>query len=313
MAARRLFFLLVILSTNSFGSVKDNILKRKIDYRANEQRLESTLLGIANVGDFSFSYDPSIIAGDSIITLNIENSTVKDVLDVIFSKSLVYKVSGNHLILLKSKPKKKKENIRYSVSGFVYDDKTGERLSSTTVYEVYTLTSTITDEQGFYSFRLQKKYEEFGLAFSKKEFIDTLVMVKPADIKMNMRLRQKWTQEELEAKSPDLETSVKPFDKISVVQTFVPKDQFSRSDNIDVIESRPAQISLIPKIGTNLKMSGSIENSFSLNIFVGYSAGVRVMELGGLANINKQNVSGFQAAGFSNVVGDEPKVCSWLV
>lgn len=296
-----LFYVLIFYPFTGFS--QDNILKRKINYQAENQRLESVLLGIANVGDFSFSYNPKIIPGDSLVNLKIEESSVKEVMDVIFLGNIAYKVSGNHLILLRNKPTKLKEKLNYSVSGIVYDANSGQRLVSTTIYEVYTLASTITDEQGYYELNLTKKYDEFGLAFSKRDFVDTLVLVQPADHNIDIQLRQKWSQQELAAKQPDLRTSVKPLENISAVQKFVPKDQYVRSDNIDIIERRPVQISLIPKIGTNTKMSGSIENAFSLNVFAGYSAGVRVMEIGGFANINKRHVTGFQAAGLSNIVG----------
>ena len=307
MAVGKQLFFFILLLLPYCGFSQGDILTRKISFEAENQRLESVLLGIANVGDFSFSYNPEIIPGDSAVDLHVSNSSVKEVLDVVFDKNIIYKVSGNHLILLKEKPEKIKENIKYAVSGFVYDANTGEKLVSATIYEVYTLASTITDEQGYYTLNLTKKYQEFGLSISKKTFLDTLVIVQPKDQNIDIQLRQKWTQEELAIKEPNLETSVKPLDNISIVQKFVPNDQFVRSVNIDVIERRTAQISLIPKIGTNTKMSGSIENSFSINILAGYSAGVRIMEIGGLMNINKRHVSGFQAAGLSNIVGGRTK------
>lgn len=297
----QLFYILICISINS--QAQENILKRKINFSAEDQRLESVLLGIANVGDFSFSYNPQIIPGDSLINLTVENSSVKDVMDIIFMSKIVYKVSGNHLILLKDKPAKAKEKVNYSVSGYVYEASTGKRLVSTTIYEVYTLASTITDEQGHYTLNLTKKYNEFGLAYSKRDFVDTLILVRPANHTIDIQLRQKWTQEELELKQPDLETSVKPLQNISMVNKFVPNDQYVRADNIDIIEYRTAQISLIPKIGTNSKMSGSIENAISINVLAGYSAGVRIVEIGGLMNINKRHVKGIQAAGLSNIVG----------
>ncbi len=300
--SKHLFFYLFLLLP-FIGFSQENILKRKISFEVNNQKLESVLLGIANVGDFSFSYNPQIIPGDSSVNLSVSNSSVKEVLDVIFHKKIVYKVSGNHLILLKNKPVKVKENISYKVSGYVFDANTGERLVSTTIYEVYTLTSTITDEQGHYTLNVTKKFDAFGLAYSKRQFVDTLILVQPADMNIDISLRPKWTQQELALKEPDFQTSVKPLDNISIVQKFVPKDQIVRANNIDVIERRTAQISFIPKIGTNTKMSGSVENSFSLNVLAGYSAGVRVMEIGGLMNINKRHVTGFQVGGLSNIVG----------
>lgn len=303
MAVNKCLFFYLLLFLPFIGFSQNNILKRSINFTADDQPLENVLLGIANVGDFSFSYNPQIIPGDSIVNLTIEDTSVKEVMDIIFHGNIMYKVSGNHLILLKNRPVKAKEKINYSVSGYVYDASTGQRLVSTTIYEVYTLASTITDEQGYYNLNLSKKYDEFGLAFSKREFVDTLILVQPADHSIDIRLRQKWTQKELALIEPDLQTSVKPLDNISIVQKIIPKDQYVRAGNIDVIERRFAQVSLIPKIGTNTKMSGSIENSFSINVLAGYSAGVRVMEIGGLMNINKRHVSGLQAAGLSNIVG----------
>ena len=150
-----LFYLLFLLPSVVLS--QENILKRKINYQAQDLALESVLLGIANVGNFSFSYNPQIISGDSTMSLTVENSSVKEVMDAIFDGKLVYKVSGNHLILLADKPAKAKEKATYSVSGYVYDANTGERLTSTTIYEVYTLTSTYTDEQGFYSIDITQK------------------------------------------------------------------------------------------------------------------------------------------------------------
>ena len=223
MDVHRIIFFTFLLLAQVTGFAQDNILKRKINYNASNQKLESALLGIANVGDFSFSYNPATIPGDSLVDLNISNSTVKDVLDIIFQKTIVYKVSGNHLILLKEKPNKVREDITYSVSGYVYDAQSGKQLPNTTVYEVYTLSSTVTDENGYYSFSISKKFDEFGLAYSKRDFVDTLVLVQPLDHQLNITLRQKWTQAKLDARDPVFETSVKPVDNIPIVQKFVPE------------------------------------------------------------------------------------------
>ncbi|XHR97768.1 hypothetical protein ACFJIV_14560 [Mucilaginibacter sp. UC70_90] len=54
-------------------------------------------------------------------------------------------------------------------------------------------------------------------------------------------------------------------------------------------------------------MSGQIVNNFSLNILGGYNGGVNGVELGGLFNINKQEVKYVQAAGLFNIVGGNSK------
>ena len=65
-----LFYLLFLLSFSVFS--QDNILKRQINFTSEDRPLEHVLLGIANVGDFSFSYNPLIIPGDSMVNLKVE-------------------------------------------------------------------------------------------------------------------------------------------------------------------------------------------------------------------------------------------------
>lgn len=66
---------------------------------------------------------------------------------------------------------------------------------------------------------------------------------------------------------------------------------------------RDWQVSFLPFIGTNHRLSGRISNRISVNALVGYSFGVRAFEAGGLMNLVRADVQGFQAAGLANVVG----------
>jgi hypothetical protein len=78
-------------------------------------------------------------------------------------------------------------------------------------------------------------------------------------------------------------------------------------DNIQDTLYRPAQISLLPFIGTNHYMSGNVINDYSINVIAGYSLGVRKLEVGGFLNIVRGRVEGIQASGFANLVGENVK------
>ena len=93
-----IFFLLVVHFT--FG--QKSVLKRTINYSASNERLEDVLLDIANAGEFSFSYNPDLIPIDSLMSLTVENYSIKEVLQVILGNELELKISGNHLVILKS-------------------------------------------------------------------------------------------------------------------------------------------------------------------------------------------------------------------
>ncbi|MFH0761167.1 MAG: hypothetical protein V2A67_06660 [Bacteroidota bacterium] len=68
------------------------------------------------------------------------------------------------------------------------------------------------------------------------------------------------------------------------------------NDNVN----RPFQITLLPPIGTNGPEYRQCVNQISLNVLWGESAGLRGLELAGLANIEHQFVKGIQLAGFGN-------------
>ncbi|MCB0551025.1 MAG: hypothetical protein KDD19_25870 [Phaeodactylibacter sp.] len=68
-------------------------------------------------------------------------------------------------------------------------------------------------------------------------------------------------------------------------------------------DTRLAQISLLPFVGTNALRSNEITNKFSVNLLWGTNGGVNGMEVGGLVNHVRHDVQGVQVAGFGSTVG----------
>ena len=66
---------------------------------------------------------------------------------------------------------------------------------------------------------------------------------------------------------------------------------------------RPFQLSLLPYIGTNHRLSNHVINHLSINVFMGTALGVTGLELGGFVNNIRADVRGGQFAGFGNFVG----------
>jgi hypothetical protein len=95
--------------------------------------------------------------------------------------------------------------------------------------------------------------------------------------------------------------------KNTVIRWFLNAKQAIHTDNIGDTLHRPFQISLMPYLGTNHTLSGNVINDVSVNVIAGYSLGNRILEVGGVANIVRGNVSGLQAAGVVNLVGKDTK------
>ena len=70
-------------------------------------------------------------------------------------------------------------------------------------------------------------------------------------------------------------------------------------------DTRFAQISILPYVGTNALKSNEVTNNVSVNLFWGTNGGVAGVEVGGFVNTVVNDVYGMQIAGMGNMVGGE--------
>ncbi len=66
---------------------------------------------------------------------------------------------------------------------------------------------------------------------------------------------------------------------------------------------RPFQVSFLPFIGTNQRLSPITTNDISFNIIAGYTGNVNKLEIGTVANIIRNQMNGVQVSGSVNLVG----------
>lgn len=272
----------------------NDILTQKIEVSFFQAPITTALLEVAHKGGFEWSYNSNILDAKRKVTLIARDQTVREVLLQILGNDYTFKQSGNYLILKKVKKPQQK------VSGYLSDKRTGEKIPNATIYDRQTLKSTTTDENGFYELPVTPKSE---LVVAKLDYRDTVLQVtseSPRFLKIEIKLDsvpiapKSTIKEDLSRFSSKVgdffNTSAQRLNELNV--------------NNDSLK-RTFQISFLPNIGTNFKMSSNVINDYSLNILAGYSKGNRIVELGGLGNINRGNMSGFQAAGmFNDVNGD---------
>jgi len=101
--------------------------------------------------------------------------------------------------------------------------------------------------------------------------------------------------------------SLETLSKSGVFQSVQQKVEGIRFDpfgkNLRDTSSMGFQFSFVPLVGTNGTSSGEIVNDYSFNLLGGYSAGTRKLEMAGLFNINRGDMTGVQLAGLFNQVG----------
>lgn len=319
---------LLLLGVSSFAQ---NILDRQVSFNANRQRLDDVLSIISNNAGFSFSYNSNIVKRDSLVSLSVSNKTVRQVLNQLFNGNYEYKESGNYIILRRislqlttvTKTTAAKEKS-YTISGYVVNSETGERLSDVSIYETGHLTSTLTDANGNFSIKLKGKYKTSSLAVSKDAFEDTMVNI-PQKFDLQLVIAIVPAVDEVIVSSPNSfeqadttgsivksDTSApvinKPItdevEKTDMGKFLLSAKQKIRSLNMKkFFTEKPFQFSVIPGVSSQGKLSGQVVNNFSFNLLGGYNAGVKGLEIGGLFNLNKKDVRYVQAAGLFNVVG----------
>jgi hypothetical protein len=310
---------IVLLLTHLSGFCQNSVIHRKINIYIENKTVEEVLDVISKKGRLYFSYNSAIIDKNRVVSsLKEKNISINDVISLLFDDKIEPIGAGKYVIL---KPKsfeiekKKSDEIkvteqrtRYVITGYVINSETGERIPNATVYQIGKTNSVLTNSDGRYSITVSAKEDNLGLAYSSKNFIDTVVVVQPANHSINMRLIPKERPPEqiatkgLEvlAEEPD---SVMRLEELALVKFAVRKRQFSLSKNLQFIEKHHFQASLIPGFGTNKLMSGNVENNFSFNLLGGYSYAVNGLELGGFLNIVRTDVKTVQIAGFANMVG----------
>lgn len=301
-----LLFSLLLFSTLAWAQPSAPPSPRNLDKRVSlnirQEPICAVLEKLSKAGEFYFSYSGSLFKQDSIVTINAKGVFVRDLLDQLFRGKVDYRETGEYIILryaanhLTIEP----ENITsadqlYLISGFVTDIKTGKRIKQASVYEKRLLQSTLTDDNGFFKLRFKGEHREVVLTASKDTYRDT-TLIFLSDITVKPGSYQ-GDDGEVNAFYNSVETS-------GLGRFFISSKQRIQNMNIpNFFAYSPFQASLTPGLSSHGMMSTQVVNKFSLNVLGGYTAGSNGLEIAGLFNINKGDMSKLQFAGLFNVVG----------
>ncbi|MCU0368588.1 MAG: hypothetical protein MUF39_07135 [Cyclobacteriaceae bacterium] len=276
------------------------LLERKVTLSATNEKTTSVLSRLGQTAGFSFSYNSAIIPDEQLVTIDVENKPVREALNILFQGTMNYKVKSNYVILTRAPAPVAKNNIvTIFINGYVQDLLTGEKIAQASVYDKKSLVSVTTDEYGYFNLKLDKKTDTLQLSISKKNYRDTLVNIStPENQYISLYL------------TPIKADTVMLIPDVADSAVVVKKDEFTfpyqtepNVANINDTLHRLVQVSFLPFIGTNERLSGNVINDYSINFLGGYSMGTRQIELGFFLNMDRADVSWLQIAGFGNMVG----------
>ncbi len=127
---------------------QDDPLSLRLSLQVQDEPLEAVLIRLMRQEGVLLSFSPNILPARRI-TVELENSSLKRILDVLLKDTgLAYERIGAQVVLFRAKPEK------YTLSGYVVDAQSGERLISATVYDEASGKGAVTNAYGFFSLTL---------------------------------------------------------------------------------------------------------------------------------------------------------------
>lgn len=296
------FWLVVFCKLSGFAFVP--VLEREITLNFQSEKMSSVLLRIQEQAGFVFSYQPSLLDGIAPVTLQLRKKTVREALTLLLPKSITFKPKNNYIILKQKqadKPGDKKE-----ISGYVIDRATDQKVANVTIYDQQSMQSVTTDQYGYYTIKVPVGNEKINV--NKENYKDTAVVLSAIGDSSFVNISLKPDSLVFAGKDTSVPKRNRLNDFNIYTREVVGKFKgFINTLNIRDTLKRPFQISLLPFVGTNHKLSGNVVNKLSINVVGGYAKGVNGFEAGTLFNIDETNVQGVQLAGVFNIVGQSVK------
>lgn len=305
--------ILLLLTTLSWS--KTGVLDRVISIDIKATPVKTILFVIEERTGVQFSYNPNIIEDDKLVSLSIERKTIEFGLTLIFNKNVRFKEVGNYIVLLKNEDvaeiRRRKKSNRYTIfRGKITDKKTSQPIAGASIYDIDARYAAVSKSDGTYELKIPKAETIRSLYIRKKGFHEKVFVLDAATdsvIVRNAVLEAiNENVEKMATRTP--ERIYLPIEEKAISGSIISDETAIHAENLeDIRETRYAQISFVPSlsVGSNLSTNGLIYNNFSLNVLGGFSKGVHGAEIGGLFNINKENVQWFQAAGITNLVGGD--------
>ncbi|MEK6482242.1 hypothetical protein WJR50_32180 [Catalinimonas sp. 4WD22] len=288
---------------------QDNILNQKVSLSYRDAAITEILQDIQQEYEIRFSYLNNEIP-DVKVTVNLENQPLYLALDEIFEETMIsYQVVSGQVILKKNLEKVKKESRpeekqktkvsaqesihakatppapsgdRYAAEDEKSDSlaETADKTASVSISKQPQMISSVPSEEAELSIEESHKIPENSLENS-----DNAQNNRPT-IPTN--------------KKEEKTNLGKSFEKIGIGL----KKLFQKmpGEDEDDYERKSFQFGLIYPLSTNGTQAGKYVNEFSLNLLVGYAAGLDGVEFSGFGNIENDFVKGAQFAGFFNVV-----------
>lgn len=311
----KLFHVILFLFLSLSVSAQSRLLDKKIDLQITEKPLEEALDLLSKEGQFFFSYNAELLDLESNIRVDAKQTPIKSILDQLLKNPQIqYKEIGNHIILTQKKldkvdlalPPKKASKPKFIIlSGYIVDSLSKKVLAHASIYEHNQNLAAVSDEYGYYELKLGRSDQAYQLSVSHRFYQEksyTFSLKENGSFTPHL-LPRLIERMEITPKLLAQSAEINPIQDVFLVRHFVKAEILFHPLKKDSFETRLAQFSFLPHLNTSGSAALHKRNKFSLNFLAGYASGLRGVEIGGIMNIDRNEVYGLQLAGLGNVVG----------
>lgn len=217
--------LLIVIGLSVNVLAQEKLSEKRITMHFDGVTLEKALRQVEGKTQLKFAYNSKLFSATKKYNFKVENEPVKFVLEKLLKpQQLWYREVNGQIVLYR----KKVNAPKVTISGYVSDISSGERLIHANVFETTTLVGTISNVYGFYSLSLPAGMHEIAYSFVGYD-AETLFLNLTNDTIININLKGNTTIDEVKVVANDPS-------QVNLMST-----QMSRVDlPLDKVEKLPA-------------------------------------------------------------------------
>ncbi len=146
----RIVLSILFIISNGLSCFGQSPINNKISFAVDNLSIEDAILSLSIQSKVNIAFSNSILPQDKLISLDVVDTPFKQVLrDILKETNISFKVVSNQIILFREKTMLE-ESI--SISGYIEDKSTGERLVGANIYNPNNAYGTDSNEFGYFSF-----------------------------------------------------------------------------------------------------------------------------------------------------------------
>lgn len=144
----------------AFMAMGQSELEKRMDFSADNLSVSDALLSLCEKADISVSFQSRVFSANQKVSFQQTNKTVKSLLTTCLKETEIgFKWDNNRIVLYQKPPP------IYTISGFLEDSLSGERLVAANVYDYISGKGTTTNEYGFYSLSIPRGKAALGFSY----------------------------------------------------------------------------------------------------------------------------------------------------